>query len=999
MKNVLLPTGILALAMVLAPGCGKEKPKADQGLEPGAVISGFKLERKQFIPELDGEGYLFRNEKTGARLLKVVSKDDNKVFSVSFKTPPPDDTGIPHIMEHSVLNGSEHFPVKSPFEILSQGSLNTFLNAMTGSDYTTYPVASRNDKDFMNLMHVYLDAAYKPLLHKDKRILLQEGWHYELESPESPLVYKGVVYNEMKGAFSAPERQLDLLMSRALFPDNCYGKSSGGYPESIPDLTYEQFTAFHKQYYSPSNSYIYLYGDGDMKQELAFINDQYLSAYDHIAVDSAIPLQKPLAEPVVVKGLYGVPEGAPTEGKTLIARSSVYGRNTDQELNIALDILAEALVNHQAAPLRQALQKAGIGEDVSAYVDGVQQPVFQITVKNAKADDQPRFEQVVQETLKDVAQNGFDRTMLEGIINRQEFQLREGKGSYTGIIGSMMAASGWMFGDDPFLTLSFNQELAAIKSKLDQKYFEQLAQKALLDNPHTCTGVMDPKPGLEKEIALATEKKLAEIKASMSPEEINAIVAQTKDLVAYQQRQDDPEALKTIPLLDIADIEKKQEDLPLKHEKLGETEVLAFDTFSKGIVYLNLYFDASAVPQEMIPYAELYSSLIGLMSTEGYSYGDLENQINLHTGGVNTSLSTVDVDRDDAKTRPLFVMSGKVMPEKLPQMAELMKQELLLSKWDDDARLKELLLRSKAQFEQRLAYNGLGIAMTRLSSYLSNRGAYRDLTAGYAYYRFLCDINKEADVKKIAANLKAVQTALVNRRALTLGVTCQEEQLKKVRETLPAMLDALPDADFTPVVYSFAKEPLNEGFEDASKVQYVLKGYDYKKLGYTYSGKMDVLSQLLSTVYLQNTVRVQGGAYGGFSIMDDAGLLAFASYRDPNLGKTVENYRGAPRFLSELKLDERELRRLIIGTISNMDQPMNPSTKGRIAVNRFMRGDTLEKLQKERDEVLSTTLEDLKGYAKMVEDVMAQDVLCVVGNEKKIEEEKSLFKKVLPLKL
>jgi Zn-dependent M16 (insulinase) family peptidase len=660
MKKQILATIIIALSMFLLSGSDGKTSPANEPLQVGAVVHDFTLEQKQFIKELDGEGYLFRHLKSGARLLKVVSKDDNKVFSVAFKTPPPNDTGIPHIMEHSVLNGSESFPVKSPFDVLSQGSLNTFLNAMTSSDFTIYPVASRNDKDFFNLMHVYLDAVFKPLIYKDPKILQQEGWHYELESPEGPLSYKGVVYNEMKGAYSAPERQLGLLMDKALFPENNYGNSSGGHPDAIPQLTYEQFKTFHRKYYHPGNSYIYLYGNGDMEKELAFINDKYLSGYDRIAVESRIPLQKPLAAPKVVRGQYGVPEGATVDGKTYIACGSVYGLNTDQELNIALDILAEALVNHQAAPLRLALQKAGIGRDVSASVDSVQQPVFAITVTSAEAKDLQRFAEVYRDTLKEVVAKGFDRTTLEGIINRQEFALREGRGSFTGVLGAMMASGGWMFAD-----------------------FEGLIEKVLLNNPHTCTVVLEPKPGLEKELAAELERKLAEIKARMSPEEIARIVTQTKELFAHQQRQDDPEALKTIPLLEIADIEKKQEDLPLKKENLAGTPLLYFDTFTKGIVYLNLYFDAGAVEQELIPYVQLYSELVGMMSTDELAFGDLENQVNLHTGGIYTTLVPLAVNRDDARTNPYFTMRGKAMPEKVGRMADLMQQQLLHSKWGD----------------------------------------------------------------------------------------------------------------------------------------------------------------------------------------------------------------------------------------------------------------------------------------------------------------------------
>ena len=806
---------VLIPSLLLAFACGGKKTDSGEEMKTGTKLHGFILERKQFINELDGEGYLFRHEKSGARLLKVVSKDDNKVFSVAFKTPPPDDTGIPHIMEHSVLNGSENFPVKSPFDVLSQGSLNTFLNAMTSSDYTIYPVASRNDKDFFNLMHVYLDAVFKPLLHRDDKILQQEGWHYELESADSPLVYKGVVYNEMKGAFSAPQRQLGFLMDQNLFPDNQYGHSSGGYPDAIPQLTQEQFREFHRRYYHPSNSYIYLYGNGDLDRELAFIDEKYLSTADKIDVDIRIPLQKAPTEVKTVKGQYGIPEGADSSAKTFIARSSVYGLSTDQEQSIALDILAEALVNHQSAPLRLALQQAGIGRDVSASVDTIQQPVFGVMVSNAEAADLDAFDALYRRTLEEVVEKGFDRTTLEGIINRQEFQLREGRGSFTGILGAMMASSGWLFADDPFITLSFNKELAAIRSKLDEGYFENLIKKVLLDNSHVCTVVMEPKAGLEKELAEETEKRLAEIKARMSAEEIEAIVKQTADLIAFQQRKDDPEALKTIPLLEIADIEKKQEDLPLKSGSLDNIPFHHFDTFTKGIVYLNLYLDASAIDQEMIPYLQLYNDLVGLMSTEGYSYGDLENQVNLHTGGISTSIDVIDVHRDDAQMKAYLVMRGKAMPEKIAELADLMKQQLMHSKWDDAARLKEMLMRTKSQFEQRLAYNGLGIAMMRLASYMSDRGAYRDQTSGYAYYRFLCQLGAEADPAALAQKMLALQSRLINRNGLLIGVTCQEEQLKAVKEKLPQMLQALPQSELSSQKYQFAKEALNEGFQDA----------------------------------------------------------------------------------------------------------------------------------------------------------------------------------------
>lgn len=984
-------------AMVFTVAAGQKNVKTSTP-RMGQVIHGFKLEKKQFVKEANAEGYLFHHEQSGAKLLKLFTKDDNKVFSVTFKTPPSDDTGLPHIMEHSVLNGSDEFPVKSPFDVLIQGSLKTFLNAMTFDEFTTYPVASRNDKDFKNLMHVYLDAVYRPALLKEYKILQQEGWHYELDSSDAPLTIKGVVYNEMKGAYSAPEEQMGLVMSRTLFPDNAYGKSSGGHPDAIPQLTQAQFEAFHKQYYHPSNSHIFLYGNGDMEQELAFINEKYLKGVSKIQVDVKIPLQKALPEPQVVKSQYGIPEGTPTDFKTYISKGLVYGSNADQETNLALDILAQVLVNNEAAPLRVAMQKAGIGKDISAYVNKIEQPVFTINVTNAQVLDADRFEQIYQDTLRDVVSKGFDRAMLEGVINRYEFSLREGNGSSTGISAAIGSVRGWLATNNPFSTLSFDKELASIRTQLDKRYFENLIEKAFLKNAHACMVVMEPKSGLEKEIVHAEEARLAKLKASMAPEQIASIVEQTKQLMAYQQRKDSPEVLKTVPLLEIADIDKKQEELVLKHERLAGIPILHMDTFTKGIAYVNCYFDTQAVPQDMIPYLELYSNLVGMIPTNKLSYGDLQNQMNLHTGGIVTRLETMAVNGSDDQIKTYFVMSGKALSEKLPQMFDLMKQQQLDSKWDDEARLKEMVTRVKTQFEQGMAYNSLGIARTRLKSYMTNRGAYEDLTSGFGYYRFLCQITKENDYKALASKLKSLQASIINKSTVRVGVTGQAEQLKAIKETLPTLLRSLPNTEVKPVAYTFAKEALNEGFQDASKVQYVLKGSDYKKLGYSYSGKMEVLSQLLSTVYLQNTVRVQGGAYGGFAVMDNAGFLGFASYRDPNLKKTVENYQGAGRFLADLKLDERELRRLIIGTISKRDYPLDPERKGDVAVRRFLRGEQHAKLQTERDEILSTSLEDLKGFAKMVQDVMNQNAICVVGNEKKIEDDKSLFKTVLALK-
>lgn len=970
-------------------------------IDIGDNIHGFCLEKKTRIEELDGDGLLFRHVKSGARLLKVVCRDDNKVFAVTFKTPPVDDTGLPHIMEHSVLNGSEHFPVKSPFDVLSQGSLKTFLNAMTGSDMTIYPVASRNDKDFFNLMHVYLDAVFKPLIYRDNRILKQEGWHYDLESPDAPLTYNGVVYNEMKGAFSAPQRMMDLIIGRALFPDNCYAKSSGGYPEDIPSLDQSRFEAFHKTFYHPSNSYIYLYGNGDMDEELAFINNQYLSGYDRISVPSEIPLQAGLTEIREISDYFALPQGASQTGQSYLAWAGVWGLNSDQETAISLEILAEALVNHESGPLRMALMEAGIGQDVSAYVDKIQQPVLQILVTNAEPDDMDRFRGVFYETLKRICEDGLDTTMIQGILNRMEFSLREGQGSFTGVSGAMMAAPGWLFTDDPFCTLSFNRELVSIRERLPDRVLEKLVQQAILENKHACFALLQPEEGLETRIAEKTAAELEAVKARMKPEEIESLVRETRELRDFQQREDDPELLKTIPLLDLSDLNPQDEKISPLQEKIGSATLLQLNEFTRGIVYLSLYFDASAIDQELIPYLQLYNQLIGLLDTGAYSYGDLEDQINLHTGGISSSLSPLLYQRDDENLMPLFVLKGKVMPEKCEKLLELMFEQVMNTDWTGNPdRLKELVLRLKVQTEQGLVYNGLNIATLRLSSYFSRRGAYRELIMGHAYYQFLCDLAETFDEQRgeIVLRIKRVQSLLLNRKNLLISMTCQPEHAELMKKKLPEFIGRIPFGQTEPVAYRFHLSSANEGFMDASKVQYVAQGFDYRKLGYEYDGRMDVLSQLLSTIYLQNTVRVMGGAYGGYAMISDYGVFIFASYRDPQLEKTLQVYRQAPLFLENLQLGERDLRRLIIGTISRRDYPRNPSQKAAYAVESHLTGITAEMHQRERESILSASLKDLCGYARLVDAVMSQSALCVVGNESKIEEQQQLFRKTVRLR-
>ena len=721
----------------------------------GSSYHGFKLIEQRFVKETNCNCYYFEHVKSGARLIKFAADDTNKTFCIGFKTTPKTDCGTPHIMEHSVLNGSKNFPVKSPFDVLVKGSLNTFLNAMTGSDLTIYPVASMNDKDYFNLMHVYLDAVLNPLIYDDPRIFMQEGWHYELKAIDQPIEYKGVVYNEMKGAFSSPTRELSYQVDKNLFPDNCYGVSSGGYPSAIPQLTYDKFLDFHRKYYHPSNSYIFLYGDADLSKELAFIDENYLSNYEKSTNIASIPLQKPFQQMKKASGFYPVAEGSDTENKTYLNLNWVIGENNDQALGMALDILSDALVNHEAAPIRKALQEAGIGQDVSSYYHGQKQNVLAIRVQNANPEDTDKFYEIVMKTLRKTAEKGLDKDQIQGIINRMEFRLREGNDAQKGLQYIFQSYSGWFYSDDPFLSLEWEKPLAEVKKSLTSNMLESIIKEQILNNPHSLLFTMEPKPGLESERKEAIAAECAAYKETLSDAEKEALVKQTQELIKYQEREDTAEALATVPMLELNDINLEAEWYPIDVKEVKGIPELFYDTFTNDIVYANFMFDARILPEEMIPYAALLAEVLGSLNTENYSYGDLDNELNIHTGAFSTTLRKYLKDRDDQKLMPKMSVSSKSMNGKIDKLFELTEEIINNTIFTDKERLQTVLTRHQSRLDAQVKTDGLGYARTRLTSYFSNRGMFEELTKGFEYYWFITDLtdNFEEKSDEITANL------------------------------------------------------------------------------------------------------------------------------------------------------------------------------------------------------------------------------------------------------
>ncbi len=989
----LLSVFSLAILLFLS-GCALEKYKV------GETYHGFKLVKKEFVEEVNADCYYFEHSQSGARLLKIANDDPNKTFCATFKTLPQTDCGTPHILEHSVLNGSDNFPVKSPFDVLTKGSLKTFLNAMTGSDITLYPVASMNDKDFQNLMHIYLDAVFFPRIYDDPRIFKQEGWHHELTSKEEPVIYKGVVYNEMKGAYSSPERELGYHINKTLYPDNCYQYASGGYPAAIPELSYKEFMNFHKKFYHPTNSYLYLYGDSDLDKDLAFINQEYLSKFEKLDKRAKITPQKPFDKMKKIVENYPVSENADVANKTFLAMNWVIGEGDDQEMSFYLDILSDALVNHESGPIKIALQEAGIGQDVSAYTSGNKQNNFQITVKNANLSDRDKFYTIVKETMKKVAKEGVDKDVVEGIVNRMEFRLREGDNPMKGLTYLFQSLGSWFYAGDPFRSLKWEKPLANIKEGIENKKLEELLKTEFLENSHKLLTALTPKPGLQKERNLATIAELEKFKKSLSEEEKTALIKETKELIAFQQEKDSPEDLAKIPMLKLEDIGKKATYYDIEEKDVHGTKVLHYDTFTNNIIYTKLLFDARVIEKEKIPYLALLAELLGNLNTETYTFGELDNELNKHTGGFSTYLTSYLKDNDDSQLMPKFVIRSKAMNAKTNKIFDLAEEIITGSKLDDKERLSVLLTRHQSRQYANVMRNGIRLAMNRLSSYYSNSGQFTELTGGYTYYEFVTDLKNNFDEKydEIVKNLNDVAHKLFNKKNLIATVTCSNTDLKIYNSELHNFIHNIPDNTPQPVTWKFDFELKNEGLMTPSKVQYVTKGYNYKKLGHEYNGKIRVLNQILSRGWLTQQLRIVGGAYGGFSGFSKSGNVYFASYRDPNLKKTLENIDGSPEYLANFSPSKDEMTRYIIGTISQLDQPRSPSQQGNAALSYYMTGMTADDKQAERDAVLSTTAKDINTMSDFVQDVLDNSGICVYGNEEKIKSQKDVFKSLIQVK-
>lgn len=963
-------------------------------------LAEYEILDEHRVEDVQSDGFILRHKKSGARIAILSNNDDNKVFYIGFRTPPEDETGVPHIIEHTTLCGSKKFPVKDPFIELAKGSLNTFLNAMTYPDKTVYPVASCNDQDFKNLMDVYLDAVFNPNITKYEEIFKQEGWHYELTGKDDELKINGVVYNEMKGAYSSPDEVLSSQIYRSLFPDNTYSKDSGGNPEYIPKLTYEAYLDFYHKYYHPSNSYIYLYGDMDVVERLEWLDKEYLSLYDYKKVNSEINKQPAFDEIKNVEAQYSITMDDTQENKTYLSYNRVVGDTLDEMLYQAFDVLDYALVSSPGAPVKQALIDAGIGDDVyGSYDAGILQPVFSFVAKNANASQADEFESIIENTLKEVVKTGINKEALLAGINSSEFKFREADfGQFPkGLLFGLNCLDSWLFDDmKPFIHLECLGTFAKLRKAVDTDYFEKLIQEYLLDNTHGSSVTVKPKRGLGNEREEALAKELSDYKASLSDEEIKKLIEDTEHLKKYQEEPSSDEDLRKLPMLTRADMKKNAMPFSNIEDELLDVKVVRHDIESNGIDYISFLFDAGDFAQSELGYLGFFTNALGLVSTEKYSYTDLANATNIYTGGISTGTAS----HPDIKDRNNFVFKFevklKVLEKNLDKALELMEQMLLRSDFTDTKRLGELVAQIKARLQANLSSSGHLVAAMRSMSSFSRYALYQDELKGVAFYRSICRIEKELleSPKSVSDKLAAIAKKLFARNRMLISFTGNNEAYGNAKPSLEKVIAGFNKMSAVGNQAEVHFNTAKEAFIDASQIQYVAKTGDFICEGYEYTGALRLLRIILSYDYLWINVRVKGGAYGCMNTFLRSGESYFVSYRDPNLSDTLDVYDRIPEYIRSFSPDERDMTKYIIGTFSALDTPMNPEAKGSRSLSAYLEGITYEQIQKERNEILNAQPEDIRRLADLVEAVLKKNSICVIGNENMIKESAGLFENV-----
>ncbi|KAE8009011.1 hypothetical protein FH972_005469 [Carpinus fangiana] len=954
---------------------------------------GFEKVSEQFIGECKSKAVLFKHKKTGAEVMSVSNDDENKVFGIVFRTPPKDSTGIPHILEHSVLCGSRKYPLKEPFVELLKGSLHTFLNAFTYPDRTCYPVASTNSKDFYNLVDVYLDAVFFPKCVEDFQTFQQEGWHYELNNPSEDICYKGVVFNEMKGVYSQPDNILGRAAQQALFPDNTYGVDSGGDPQVIPKLSYEEFKEFHRKYYHPSNARIWFYGDDDPNERLRILSE-YLDMFDASSApnESKIELQKLFSDPIRIVEKYPSGEGGDLKKKHMVCLNWLLSdKPLDLETELALGFLDHLMLGTPASPLRKILLESGLGDAIvgGGVEDELLQPQFSIGLKGVSEDDIQKVEELVMSTLKNLVEEGFDADAVEASMNTIEFSLRENNtGSFPRGLSLMLRSIGkWIYDMDPFEPLKYEKPLIALKARIAEEgskaVFSPIIEKFILNNPHRVTIEMQPDPEKASRDEEVEKEILEKLKSSMTEEDLAELARATQELRLKQETPDPPEALKSVPSLSLHDIPKEPIHVPTQVGDINGVKVLQHDLFTNDVLYTEIVFNMGSLKQELVPLVPLFCQSLLEMGTKDLTFVQLNQLIGRKTGGISVFPFTSSV-RGKEEPCSHIVVRGKAMAGRTEDLFNLVNRVLQEVRFTDQQRFKQFVSQSKARMENRLRGSGHGVAAARMDAKLNVAGWISEKMGGVSYLEFLkaLEENVDQDWEEISSSLEEIRKSLLSRNGCLINMTADGKTLTNSEKFVSKFLDSLPSNSLLKTASWNARlPPENEAIVIPTQVNYVGKAANLYETGYQLDGSAYVISKYISNTWLWDRVRVSGGAYGGFCDFDThSGVFSFLSYRDPNLLKTLDVYDGTSDFLRGLVMDDDALTKAIIGTIGDVDSYQLPDAKGYSSMLRYLLGITEEERQRRRGEILSTSLKDFKEFADAIEAVKDKGVVVAVAS-------------------
>ena len=951
------------------------------------IYHGFKFTEKKHVEEINSDVYIGKHVKSGARLLYVASSDTNKVFSISFKTVPENDTGVMHILEHSVLNGSDKYPVREPFVELLKSSMQTFLNAMTYPDKTMYPVASLNEKDFENLMDVYLDAVFHPAIYNKKEIFLQEGWHYEGGEKEC---FRGVVYNEMKGEMSSEDSLLGEYLQNTMFPDVCYSKNSGGDPKAIPSLTYEEFIETHKKFYHPSNSYIYLYGDMDVEAKLKLMDEGYLNAYDAINLDIKVGIQPDRGE-LCCYEKYDSEENA--DKATHYAFGFKAAPFDDHEKLMATDILLTSICSNNESPLKKALLDRGLCEEVWAYLDDqLVSPYVCLAMKRA-GDDEEKVKRAVREIISDIVKEGIDKEIIAANINQMEFKMREAEfgNQPAGLIYCTWVMASWLYGGDPTLLLTYEKEFDSIREKAKGDYFERLLEEIFLDTKHSAFVKLSPDSALSEEKAKAEAERVAAYREKIGEEGLKKAEEELSSLKEMQNREDTAEELATIPVLDIKYINPECEKIPFEIEEIDGRKLLYHNIGTKGILYETLYFDLGALSEKEITDISLASRFLGRMATKNKTALEVINSIKINLGAFSASVDTfAPLDNRDKVSAKLRV-SFSSLKSNIEDAFALVGEILCETDFNNIGEIKKMLLQEKMSRENWMARNGHSAALRRAMSYFSPEDAFNQKLNGVDYYFYIKELSESLSEEN-AAYLGEILKKAVNKGNVTYSVTGDEEILNMAKEKLNVL--NLPSGESLEGVVIPECKAENEGFMVPTDVAYVAKAATKGQA----EGSMFVLSHIMTYDYLWNTIRAKGGAYGtGFTVnlLGDVGMY---SYRDPNLKDTITAFDEAYKYIASFEADEREMTKYIVGAVAATDRPKSAFAKAMRSDSDYFNSVSPELRDKIRGEMLKTTPGAIRAMADTLKALMEENNLCVFSSKARIEKNAELFGKTVTIK-